>query len=187
MKSLFRTGWCLVLIASLVFQAAPQVFAQSCDVYGILNQIHANLEAARCTIAHGGGYMALQAANRPLDNVKSIAGSYPFARCYPGLAGEIRRGADKAKLQLLWHDEGDALEIVNRLLGTVERAQANPAGHAGGRSRSGAGALVAAPVAAGLGALLWGLFRGWNWGMVSNGGNGFQLSNIRGHLTVPTR
>ncbi|MBP7633102.1 hypothetical protein KBA41_02950 [Candidatus Ozemobacteraceae bacterium] len=175
MKSLFRTVCCFVLIASLLFQAAPQVLAQSCDVYAVLNGAHAALEEARCAIACSTGYASLQVATRYLDQARSIVGNYTFAGCYRHLASDLRRGIDKAKVQILWNDRGDALEIVVRLLRTVERAQANPSAHAR-NNRSAAGALVAAPVAAGLGALLWGLFRGWNWGQVSTG-IGTQLNN----------
>lgn len=181
MKSIFRTICCFALIASLLFQAAPQVMAQSCDVYGVLNGAHAALEEARCAISCSNGYMTLQAATRHLDYAGRLVGNYSFTSCYPRLASELRRGIDKAKVQILWNDRGDALEIVHRLLRTVERAQANPASHTGRSSSSGAGMLVAAPVAAGLGALLWGLFRGINWGQVSTGGHGLNIPAVMGH------
>jgi len=173
-KSLFRTVCCFILIVSLLFQAAPQATAQSCDVYSVLNGAHAALEEARCAIACSTGYMSLQSATGYLDQAKRIVGNYAFAGCYSYLASDLRRGIDKAKVQILWNDRGDALEIVHRLLRTIESAQAHPAAH--NRNRSSAGALVAAPVVAGFGALLWGLFRGWNWGQVSTG-IGTQLNN----------
>lgn len=175
MKSLFRTVCSFILIASLLFQAAPQALAQSCDVHAVLNYAHAALEEARCAIACSTGYMSLQSATRSLDQARNIVGNDAFAGCYRRLASDLRRGIDKAKVQILWNDRGDALEIVLRLLRTVEQAQANPAAHAR-NNRSAAGALIAAPVAAGFGALLWGFFRGWNWGQVSTG-IGTQLSN----------
>lgn len=166
MKAMVRKMWCLALVAALVLQVVPVAFARGCDVYAVLNGVRFNLERARCIVAHDGSWAALQGANPYLDQAKRLVNGHPFATCYRDLAAELRRGIEKAKVQILWNDEGDALEIINRLLGTVDRAQANPNAHVR-RSSSGAGALLAAPVFAGLGALLWGVFSHFNWGQVS--------------------
>ena len=177
MKRNIRSLCCFLVVAMLLQVLPVQADQPCCPVYeDVLNRIYAHLDEARGMLCNGCGFWNLQSATRRL------ARSHPFASRFPRLASEIHHGIDKARTQVMWNDASDALRAVYRTMGKIERALANPGSNRGGDTSISTGALLAAPVAVGLGALLWGALRSWNWGMVSTGGGlGRNINTTLGH------
>lgn len=153
MKSTFRQFCCLILVASLLFQAVPMAMAQVCRPSGPMAAIYTELLEARRILSIDAGAKASQDGIIPLDRAKRLVSARDFSKTHSALASDLLRGIEKARLKVLWNDRNEALMIVNRLLGLLDDYAKKPIPQTPCGNGPGAATAFGAAVVAGLGAL----------------------------------
>ncbi len=162
MKSMFRQLCCVCLVASLLLQVAPLAVAQAAKPAGPLSAVYNELLEARRILSEDAGAKQSQSAVPALDRAKRLVNERSFAKDFPCLAPDLRKGVEQARLKVLWNDRNEAIVIINRLLGLIDGMAKkpvpppqNPCGNG-----PGAGAMLGATLLAGMGALILLFFTG---------------------------
>ncbi|MBU1106638.1 MAG: hypothetical protein KKB51_08240 [Candidatus Riflebacteria bacterium] len=165
MKRNYSKVLSVLLICSFVLTSFSQVFAGD-NGYSCLNQIYSDLNTAYNIVNGGNFYTETQNARPYLSHAQKLLKRQPCAR---HLARSLDREIDKAKTEILWNNKHDAIARISCAIQMVENMNSRGTGSTQtnqhtNSSNSGAGSLIAAPVAIGLGAILVGIFKGFNWG-----------------------
>ncbi len=193
MKRNFSKVLCLVLICSFVFSSLPQLFAGYYSQNDLINAIYSDLNSACNIVASGRAYTEIQNARPYLKHAQRLLKKQGVSHCFDH---RLDRVIDNAKMEILWNNRHEALQRINLAMRLVENCNANACsqnnhyrtphhrGHSAGRTA--AGAVIAAPVAVGLGALLVNIFRNFNWGQVSGTSTRVRMPNIPSSI-VPIR
>lgn len=193
MKRNFSKVLCLVLICSFVFSSLPQLFAGYYSQNDLINAIYSDLNSACNIVASGRAYTEIQNARPYLKHAQRLLKKQGVSHCFDH---RLDRVIDNAKMEILWNNRHEALQRINLAMRLVENCNANACsqnnhhrtphhrGHSAGRTA--AGAVIAAPVAVGFGALLVNIFRNFNWGQVSGTSTRVRMPNIPSSI-VPIR
>lgn len=160
MKSIVRQMWCMLLIASLLFQPASVVFGQACQNRGGTSAVYGELQEARRILGEDSGAKGSQDAVAPLERAKRAANDAAFAKAYSGKVSAFQNDIEKARLKVLWNDRSEALAIVCRLLGLLDSAAKQPVPQNPCGNGPGAGLALGATLIAGIGAVFVGIFFG---------------------------
>jgi len=159
----------IVLLCSFVLSSFTQVFAYGNDCS--VNRIYTDLNTAYNIVNSGSFYTEIQNARPYISHAQKLLKRMP---CSSHQTRKLDRVMDKAKTEILWNNKNDALNKIGCAMRMVENLSGGNSSNQGGHyygnsnsSNSGAGAaLIAAPVAIGLGAILAGIFSGRNWGYI---------------------
>lgn len=185
MKRNFSKVLCLVLICSFVLSSLPQLFAGYYSQNDLINAIYSDLNSACNIVASGRAYTEIQNARPYLKHAQRLLKKQGVSHCFDH---RLDRVIDNAKMEILWNNRHEALQRINLAMRLVENRNANTSSqnnrhrapyhrnHSAGRTA--AGAVIAAPVAVGLGALLVNIFRNFNWGQVSGTQTRVRMPNI---------
>ncbi len=168
MKRNFSKVICLMLISSFIFSFFPAAEAGYCH-NNLINAIYSDLNSASNIVCNGYAYTELQNARAYLSHAQRLLSKNGVSNCFDH---RLNRVIDKAKMEILWNNRQDAQDRIHTAIRMVENVNTGNAGHQnhnGSFGRTAAGALIAAPVAISLGAVIARIFRGFNWGMVSGG------------------
>ncbi len=189
MKRNFSKVLCLVIICSFVFSSLPQAFAGYYSQNDLINAIYSDLNNACSIVAGGRAYTEIQNARPYLKHARRLLKKQGVSHCFDR---RLDRVIDNAKMEILWNNRNEALERINLAMRLVENrtgngcSQRNSYNNGRSNGRTAAGAIIAAPVAVGLGALLVNVFRNFNWGQVSGTSTRVRMPNIPGSV-VPMR
>jgi len=134
-----------------------------------LSNIYSSLNTAYNIVNSGSFYTEIQNARPYLKHAEKLM---KRQACSRNKTRKISRIIDKAKTEILWNNREEALAHIAHAMNLVENM-----GNCGCRGNSSydnghragtvaAGAIIAAPVAIGIGALFAGLFNGFNWGYI---------------------
>ncbi len=168
MKRNFSRVLCLMLISSFILSCFPAAEAGYCH-NNLINAIYSDLNSACNIVGSGYAYTELQNARPYLSHAQRLLNQNGVSRCFDH---RLHRVIDKAKMEILWNNRQDALDRIHTAIRMIERVNTGNAGnqnHNSSFGRTAAGALIATPVAIGLGAVIARIFRGFNWGRVSGG------------------
>ncbi len=171
---------CLVLICSFVFSSLPQLFAGYYSQNDLINGIYSDLNNACNIVASGRAYTEIQNARPYLKHAQRLLKKQGVAHCFDR---RLDRVIDNAKMEILWNNRHEALERINLAMRLVENhsnSNCSQNSYNNGRSagRTAAGAVIAAPVVVGFGALLVNIFRNFNWGQVSGTPTRVRMPNL---------
>jgi hypothetical protein len=163
MKPNFCRVLSVLLVCSFVFSSFSPVFAGNYQSNCPMNKIYSSLHTAYNIVKGGMLYTDIQNARPYLSHAQRQLKNLNCSRHH---GRKLNREIDRAKTEILWNNRQDALARISCAIRMVENmhGQTSQAGHYNHNARSGAGILIAAPVAIGLGALLAGIFNGFNWG-----------------------
>lgn len=183
MKRNFSKMLCLVLICSFIFSSLPGAEA---GYNNLVNAIYSDLNSASNIVCGGYAYTELQNARPYLSHAERLLNKNGVSACFDH---RLRRVIDQAKMEILWNNRQDALDRINTAIRMVENGtrgnNQSTNNHTSYRGRTAAGALIAAPVAIGIGAVLARFFRGFNWGQVSGGiSTRINRPNLPGNIVV---
>lgn len=154
----------------------------------LVNGIYSDLNAACNIVASGRAYTEIQNARPYLSHAQRLLKKQGVSHCFER---RLDRVIDSAKMEILWNNRHEALDSINRAMRIVEKSNNNSCsqnhhshhnGHSHGRTA--AGALIAAPVAMGIGAVLVRIFRGFNWGQVSGTPTRVNMPNLPGSVIM---
>ncbi|HAE37388.1 MAG TPA: hypothetical protein DCG57_01980 [Candidatus Riflebacteria bacterium] len=167
MKRNYSKVLSIVLICSFVLSSFTQVFAYGNDCS--VNRIYNDLNNAYNIVNSGRLYTDIQNARPYISHAQKLLNRMP---CSSHNTRKIDRVMDKAKTEILWNNKHDALNQIGCAMRMVENLSGSNSNSQGGHyngssnsSNSGTGAaMIAAPVAIGIGAALVGLFSHFNWG-----------------------
>lgn len=159
-----------MLICSFVFSFSAELFAGGNVSSSHINSIYWNLSSA-CNIVSGSQiYTDLQNARYYLSQAQRLLRKNGTYKCFDH---RLMRTIEKAKTQILWNDREDAVEYICRAMQIVENGagscpdnsnqgkSGNSYSSYSGNSGYSTGAMIAAPVVIGFGALLASWFGGF--------------------------
>ncbi len=190
MKRNFSKVLCMLLACSFVLSSFTQAFAGHYSHNNLVNTIYSDLNSA-CNIVSGGqSYTEIQNARPYLKHAQRLLSKQGVSNCFDR---KLDRVIDNAKMEILWNNRREALDSISHAIRLVERINSNACSQNNGyqnnsysnhshRRSSAAGALIAAPVAVGLGAVLVNFFRGFNWGQVSGTPSRVAMPNLPGSV-----
>ncbi len=159
----------IILLCSFVFSSFAQVYAGEGNC-GVANRVYTDLNNAYNIVNSGQFYTDIQNARPFISHAQRLL---KRQACSGYNVRKIDRILDKAKTEILWNNRHEAMSHISCAMRMVEGVSYGNSGSQGSQSynngyRAGstaAGAIIAAPVAIGLGALFAGLFSG-NWGYI---------------------
>jgi hypothetical protein len=171
MKRNFFRSLCIIMVAVFVLNSlTPAMAWWGDDNYSyseLVNGIYSHLCSARNIVANSMVYMDTQNARWHLKKADKLLNKRDIDRYFDR---RLDRVIDKAKMEILWNNKYEALGHINHAMYIVEGGSYNVPMQKGGSANSSAsgsastGAIVATAGAVGFGALLAGIFGGFNWG-----------------------
>ncbi len=191
MKPVFNRIVCVLLVCSFVFSFLPVASAGHYSHNDLVNAIYSDLNSACNIVASGRGYTETQNARPYLSHAQRLLKRHGGCNCFDS---RLDRVIDNAKMEILWNNRHEALDRINIAIRMVEntchrncsanRGWSSRHNHTGSaiRRSATAGAIIATPVAVGLGAVLVRFFRGFNWGQVSGTPTRVPRPNLPGSI-----
>lgn len=188
MKRNFSRVLCLLLACSFILSSFPQAMAGYYSQSDLVNGIYSDLNAACNIVASGRAYTEIQIARPYLKHAQRLLQKQGVSHCFER---RLDRVIDNAKMEILWNNRQNALDNISMAMRIVENSNSNSCSqnnhsryNNNSHRRTAAGALIAAPVAIGLGTVLARFFRGFNWGQVSGTPTRVNMPNIPGSVII---
>ncbi|NCB40169.1 MAG: hypothetical protein EOM80_15520 [Erysipelotrichia bacterium] len=184
MKRNFSKVLCMLLVCSFIFSFLPQAMAGNYNHNSLVNGIYSDLSTACNIVSCGRVYYEIQNARPYLKHAQRLLKKNGVLRCF---SNKLDREIDDAKMEILWNNRQNAINHINLAMRIVESANTNECSRSSQNTRtsyrrSATGALIAAPVAVGLGTILVRFFRGFNWGQVSGTSTRIGRPNLPGSI-----